>query len=229
MIQLSNISHYIETVDDRLTLLDNIQLEINPGQSIAITGSSGSGKTTLLGMMAGLDVPSQGSISIDGCRLTDMNEDQRALFRAKNVGFIFQSFHLLEGLTALENVLLPLELAGQKALTAKREATAILQQVGLMQRLNHYPSQLSGGEQQRVAIARAFAAKPRYLFADEPTGNLDQHTGAKIIKLLFDMNREHQSTLILVTHEQRLANFCQRHLVIESGRLREQAADRAGE
>jgi putative ABC transport system ATP-binding protein len=219
MIQLNDVSHHIKTADDHLTILHDINLNIEAGESVAITGSSGSGKTTLLGMLAGLDTPTGGEIIVDEAVLTSMNEDQRALFRAKNVGFIFQSFHLLDGLTALENVLLPLELAGAEA--SETEAVKFLQQVGLSHRLSHYPSQLSGGEQQRVAIARAFAAKPRYLFADEPTGNLDQNTGATIIDLLFEMNRKLNTTLILVTHEPRLASFCQRHCQIESGRLTE--------
>ncbi|CAH0990230.1 Lipoprotein-releasing system ATP-binding protein LolD [Sinobacterium norvegicum] len=219
MIKLNGVSHHIATADDHLTILHDINLSIEAGESVAITGSSGSGKTTLLGMLAGLDTPTGGEIIVDEAVLTSMNEDQRALFRAKNVGFIFQSFHLLDGLTALENVLLPLELAGAEA--SEAEAAQYLDQVGLSHRLTHYPSQLSGGEQQRVAIARAFAAKPRYLFADEPTGNLDQNTGATIIELLFEMNRQLNTTLILVTHEARLAGFCQRHCQIENGCLTE--------
>ncbi|ROS05388.1 putative ABC transport system ATP-binding protein [Sinobacterium caligoides] len=226
MIQLNDVSHHIQTADDHLSILHNINLTIEAGQSLAITGSSGSGKTTLLGMLAGLETPTNGEIIVDEAVLTSMNEDQRALFRANNVGFIFQSFHLLDGLTALENVLLPLELAGAEA--SEAEAVHFLQQVGLSHRLTHYPSQLSGGEQQRVAIARAFAAKPRYLFADEPTGNLDQNTGATIIDLLFAMNRQLNTTLILVTHEPRLASFCQRHCQIENGHLTELAVTSPG-
>lgn len=219
MIQLNNVTHQVTSSDDVLTLLQSVTLQVQAGESVAITGSSGSGKTTLLGMMAGLDTPSSGEITVGDATLTAMDEDQRALFRAQNVGFVFQSFHLLDGLTALENVLLPLELAGSS--NQRSEAEAYLEKVGLAHRINHYPSQLSGGEQQRVAIARAFAAKPKYLFADEPTGNLDQKTGSHIIDLLFELNRKQQTTLVLVTHEQRLADFCQRHCVIENGELTE--------
>lgn len=219
MIELIDVNHQIDTEYAQLHILKDINVLIEAGQSVAITGSSGSGKTTLLGMLAGLDVPSSGSILVNNQDITLMNEDQRALFRAQNVGFVFQSFHLLDGLTALENVLLPIELAGNHH--GKQEAMAYLDKVGLSHRLQHYPSQLSGGEQQRVAIARAFAAKPKYLFADEPTGNLDQQTGGHIIDLLFELNSSQHTTLILVTHEQRLADFCQRHLVIEGGVLSE--------
>ena len=219
MIELIAVNHQVDTDYAHLHILKDINVKIASGESVAITGSSGSGKTTLLGMLAGLDVPSSGSIIVNKHDISLMNEDERALFRAQNVGFVFQSFHLLDGLTALENVLLPLELAGN--IDGKQEAINYLEKVGLSHRLQHYPSQLSGGEQQRVAIARAFAAKPKYLFADEPTGNLDQNTGGHIIDLLFELNNSQQTTLILVTHEQRLADFCQRHLVIENGQLSE--------
>ena len=217
MIEVKNVHHQIESGDRTLSILKGINLKIESGESIAITGSSGSGKTTLLGMLAGLDVPSSGEILVNGEDIVSMDEDQRAYFRANNVGFVFQSFHLLEGLTALENVLLPLELSGSK--NALSKATELLAHVGLQDRLEHPPSRLSGGEQQRVAIARAFAAKPKYLFADEPTGNLDQKTGGKIIDLLFDLNAQHKTTLIFVTHEQRLADYCQRQVIIEAGAL----------
>ncbi|NRB39621.1 MAG: ABC transporter ATP-binding protein [Pseudomonadales bacterium] len=217
MIQLRDVNHHICSVDGDLEILKAITLQIDAGETVAITGSSGSGKTTLLGMLAGLDIPTSGEIVVEGSNLTTMNEDQRALFRAKSVGFVFQSFHLLDALTALENVLLPLELAGNNQ--GEAEAKAFLEQVGLSHRLKHYPSQLSGGEQQRVAIARAFAAKPQYLFADEPTGNLDQATGSHIIDLLFDLNRQHKTTLVLVTHEPRLASLCRRQIVIENGQI----------
>ncbi|CAA0108622.1 Lipoprotein-releasing system ATP-binding protein LolD [BD1-7 clade bacterium] len=217
MIQVDDLSHQVVTGDEQLHILSDINLQINDGETVAITGSSGSGKTTLLGMLAGLDVPSTGNIRIDSQCISAMTEDQRAEFRAAQVGFVFQSFHLLAGLSALDNVMLPLELAGVD--NARGEAEAFLEQVGLGHRLRHHPTQLSGGEQQRVAIARAFASRPKYLFADEPTGNLDAATGEKIIELLFALNQSSQATLVMVTHEERLAALCQRHLVIERGRL----------
>lgn len=219
MIEVRNLCQRVSYGDQQLTILDDIHFQIEDGQSVAITGSSGSGKTTLLGLLAGLDVPTSGSISIAGQVISQMSEDERAIFRARNIGFVFQSFHLLPSLTALENVALPLDLAGNR--NARSEAQAYLEQVGLSHRLNHSPAQLSGGEQQRVAIARAFASKPKYLLADEPTGNLDQQTGARIIDLLFDLNRQHGTSLVLVTHEARLASLCQRQLVIEQGRISE--------
>ena len=219
MISVKNLNHYIQYAQQNLHILDGIDFQINDGESVAITGSSGSGKTTLLAMLAGLDVPSSGGVYIGQDSLSVMDEDQRAQFRAAQVGFVFQSFHLLDALTALENVLLPLELAGD--FNGVDQATAFLEKVGLGHRMQHYPNQLSGGEQQRVAIARAFASKPRYLFADEPTGNLDEKTSTTIINLLFELNQLHQTTLVLVTHEARLAQRCQRQFVIENGRLTE--------
>lgn len=219
MIEVDKLSQRVGYADHTLTILENISFTIQSGESVAITGSSGSGKTTLLGLMAGLDVASSGNVFVDGQCLSQMNEDERAIFRGRHIGFVFQSFHLLPSLTALENVALPLELAGIKeSVSAARE---FLNQVGLSHRLEHYPSQLSGGEQQRVAIARAFASKPKYLLADEPTGNLDQATGKKIIDLLFELNEKQNTTLVLVTHEARLAALCQRQLVIENGQIRE--------
>ena len=217
MIEVENLSHYVIYGEQQITILEKLGLTIAEGESVAITGCSGSGKTTLLGLLAGLDVPTEGSVRVAGELISAMNEDERARFRARHVGFVFQSFHLLSGLTALENVALPLDLAGEKQ--ALDQARAYLDQVGLSHRVKHYPGELSGGEQQRVAIARAFASKPTYLFADEPTGNLDQITGGKIIELLFDLNARYRTTLILVTHEQRLAALCQRQLVIENGAI----------
>jgi putative ABC transport system ATP-binding protein len=197
--------------------LEGIDLEINAGETVAIVGASGSGKTTLLGILAGLDLPSSGRAYLGGVELTSLDEEQRALIRGEQVGFVFQTFQLLGSLTALENVMLPGELRGEAG--AEQDAKALLDKVGLGQRYTHYPRQLSGGEQQRVAIARAFASRPNVLFADEPTGNLDTTTGAKVIDLLFDLNREYATTLVLVTHDDRLAQRCQRIIEIDSGRL----------
>lgn len=217
MIKVENLSHRVIYGDEQISILENLNMTVADGETVAITGSSGSGKTTLLGLLAGLDVPTAGRITVAGELISAMDEDERARFRARHVGFVFQSFHLLPGLTALENVALPLDLAGDRQSLAK--ARAYLELVGLQHRLAHYPAQLSGGEQQRVAIARAFAASPQYLFADEPTGNLDQKTGAHIIELMFELNAKQKATLILVTHEQRLAAMCQRQFVIENGQL----------
>jgi len=197
--------------------LDGISLEINAAESVAIIGASGSGKTTLLGILAGLDTPSSGSVLLDGNELTALDEEQRAVLRGELVGFVFQSFQLLGSLTALENVMLPGELRGDS--DPRSEASELLRRVGLGDRATHYPRQLSGGEQQRVAIARAFASRPKILFADEPTGNLDKVTGARVIELLFDLNREFAATLILVTHDAPLAERCQRLLELDGGRL----------
>lgn len=200
-----------------LIILQDISFELEAGDSLAIVGSSGSGKSTLLGLLAGLDTPSSGTITLAGKILNQLNEDQRAAVRAENVGFVFQSFQLLDTLTALENVMLPLELEGNT--NANKQAHQLLARVGLKHRLHHYPKQLSGGEQQRVAIARAFASNPKILFADEPTGNLDTHTGEHISDLLFELNKEQSTTLVLVTHEERLAKRCQRQIQIEAGQL----------
>ena len=207
---------------ERLSILQGIHLTINRGESVAIVGASGSGKSTLLGIMAGLDLPSSGQLSLLGQRLDQLDEDQRAQVRADGVGFVFQNFQLLPGLTALENVMLPLEIRkGVKASAARETAGQLLQRVGLGHRLQHYPSQLSGGEQQRVALARAFAGQPQILFADEPTGNLDRNTGHQIEDLLFAMNAEQGTTLVLVTHDPLLANRCGRRVRVEDGRIRE--------
>jgi len=200
-----------------LTILDEVSFEIAPGESVAIVGASGSGKTTLLGLLAGLDRPTAGEVRIDGRALSGLDEDARAALRQRLLGFVFQSFQLLPALTALENVMLPLELAGADDAAAR--ARGWLERVGLAKRTGHYPKQLSGGEQQRVAIARAFAGDPKLLMADEPTGNLDGATGAEIAELMFRLNREHGTTLVLVTHDNALAPRCTRRLALASGRL----------
>jgi putative ABC transport system ATP-binding protein len=200
-----------------LAILDGLSLRILGGESVAIVGASGSGKTTLLSLLAGLDLPTSGELRLAGQSLCGLDEDGRAALRAGRVGFVFQSFQLLAGMTALENVMLPAELAGHADAEARARATLI--QVGLGQRLGHYPHQLSGGEQQRVAIARAFAAEPQILFADEPTGNLDLATGARIVDLLFELNRSRGTTLVLVTHDAELAGRCSRVLTLREGRL----------
>lgn len=217
MINAQNLSKVVRSAEGELVILDQVSLSLDAGESMAITGASGSGKSTLLGILAGLDVPSQGAVSLAGENITEMDEEGRAAVRARSVGFVFQSFQLLPGLTALENVMMPLELHGVKGAEAK--ARGFLDRVGLTDRLQHYPKQLSGGEQQRVAIARAFASEPAILFADEPTGNLDTATGAKVIELLFELNREHKTTLVLVTHEDRLAQTCQHRLQLEAGKV----------
>lgn len=200
-----------------LTILDRLDFAASPGESVAVLGASGSGKSTLLGLLAGLDVPASGQVLLNNIDLFALDEDGRAALRGHLVGFVFQSFQLLPSLTALENVMLPLELAGVSG--ARSEASVALERVGLTQRASHYPRHLSGGEQQRVAIARAFSVNPRLLLADEPTGNLDSATGERIIDLLFTLNQEHGTTLILVTHDERLAQRCQRRLHLEKGVL----------
>jgi len=207
----------VETGRSRLTILEDVSFEIGAGEAVAILGASGSGKTTLLGLLAGLDVPTGGQVLIDGVDLATLDEDGRASLRRRMVGFVFQSFQLLPALTALENVMLPMELAGSP--TARETSLGLLSRVGLAERLHHYPRQLSGGEQQRVAIARAFAGPPRLLFADEPTGNLDSATGEEIVNLMFDLNHERDTTLLLVTHDERLAARCSRRLRLAAGRL----------
>ncbi|MEH6591862.1 MAG: ABC transporter ATP-binding protein [Halioglobus sp.] len=217
MIKVENLQKRIPISGSELEILKGIDLEIKSGESIAIIGTSGSGKSTLLGLLAGLDESSAGRVVIGDTDLSQLDEDARALFRAETVGFVFQSFQLLPALTALENVMLPLELKGVRQ--ARTEAEEFLTRVELGERMHHYPRQLSGGEQQRVAIARAFATRPAILFADEPTGNLDTTTGAHIIDLLFELNREEGTTLVLVTHEHRLADRCQRRVRLEAGQL----------
>lgn len=205
-----------------MDILHDVSFAVKAGEAVAIVGASGSGKSTLLGLLAGLDAPSSGRVVLDGHELAQMNEDSRALFRGQHVGFVFQSFQLLPALNAIENVMLPLELSG--ASSVRQRATTLLQRVGLGARLEHYPRTLSGGEQQRVAIARAFVSEPKLLFADEPTGNLDTATGASIIDLLFSLNRERGTTLVLVTHDAALGSRCNRWLEISAGRL---TSDRA--
>ena len=217
MIKTEQLLKRVPLADGELEILKGIDLEIKAHESVAIVGASGSGKSTLLGLMAGLDVASSGQVWIDGVDLSVMDEDERAALRADKVGFVFQSFQLLPALTALENVMLPLELHGRDDALAR--AQSFLQRVGLAERMDHYPTQLSGGEQQRVAIARAFAAEPAILFADEPTGNLDTATGTRVIDLLFEINREQGTTLVLVTHEQRLADRCDRRFHLDGGAL----------
>jgi putative ABC transport system ATP-binding protein len=222
-VAAAGVDKVVATAAGSLVILKEISFEINPGEAVAVVGASGSGKSTLLGLLAGLDLPSAGSIRIDGTELCTLDEDARARLRGACVGFVFQSFQLLPGLTALENVMLPLEIRGLRDAAARSHG--FLDRVGLGERLGHYPRQLSGGEQQRVAIARAFASQPRLLFADEPTGNLDAATGNRVIDLLFGLRAEQGATLVLVTHDERLAGRCDRRLVLEGGRLvREQGA-----
>ena len=219
MIKAINLQKSVPVADGTLEILRGISFEIKRGETAAIVGASGSGKSTLLGLLAGLDTASQGDVEIDGQPLIALDEDARAALRGEKVGFVFQSFQLLPALTALENVMLPLELAGQSG--ALQRARDYLERVGLGERLDHYPTMLSGGEQQRVAIARAFAASPAILFADEPTGNLDTNTGNKIIELLFELNQSEGTTLVLVTHDERLAARCRRRFLMDSGALEE--------
>ena len=213
-----DVSKQVISPGGDLLILDKVNLSIGRGEAIAIVGASGSGKSTLLGLLAGLDVPTAGRVILDGIDLTTLDEDGRARVRAGRIGFVFQSFQLLHSLTALENVMLPLELAGEAG--AREAAVEVLQRVGLGPRLHHYPNQLSGGEQQRCAMARAFANRPKLLFADEPTGNLDQVTGGRIIDLLFSLNAERATTLILVTHDRAISEHCHRVLELEAGRIK---------
>ncbi len=222
VVKAEGVEKVVDTAAGPLVILDGIDLEINEGESVAIVGASGSGKTTLLGILAGLDSASGGRISILDHELTALDEEARALVRGEHVGFVFQSFQLLGSLTALENVMLPAELRGESL--AREQAVTLLDKVGLGDRTDHYPRQLSGGEQQRVAIARAFASNPTLLFADEPTGNLDTHTGERIIELLFELNKEFGTTLIMVTHDERLAERCDRTIAIDAGRIKVSAA-----
>jgi len=214
------VQHVFKSVTDStgsLTILRDIDFTLNKGETAAIVGASGSGKSTLLSIIAGLDTPSSGTVHIDGVDLFAMDEDQRAALRAQKVGFVFQSFQLLGNLTALENVMLPLELAGRR--DARATAAAMLQRVGLGERLGSYPKVLSGGEQQRVALARAFVVKPAVLLADEPTGSLDFATGGKIMELMFELNRELGTTLVLVTHDRAIAQRCEHRITIEAGQV----------
>jgi putative ABC transport system ATP-binding protein len=218
VIVTQGLGKQVASPEGQLSLLADINLSIFPGEAVAVVGASGAGKSTLLGLLAGMDTPSSGHVFLDGVEISALDEDGRARLRAARVGFVFQAFHLLPNLTALENVMLPLELAGHG--DAHAAAGEVLERVGLAKRLHHYPKQLSGGEQQRVALARAFAPQPKVLFADEPTGNLDSATGQRIIELLFAMNSERHATLVLVTHDEFLAQRCGRRLELEAGRLK---------
>lgn len=215
-VEVQNLCQRVTDRGGELTILDSISLNAHPGEAIAITGSSGSGKSTLLGLMAGLDVPTSGSVHLMGHSLFSLDEEGRAALRARHIGFVFQSFQLLPNLTALENVMLPLELSGQPALEA---ATRMLEKVGLKDRLRHYPRTLSGGEQQRVSLARAFVVQPDILFADEPTGSLDEQNGQIVIELMFRLLKEQNATLVMVTHDPAVAARCDRQLRLQGGRL----------
>ena len=219
MIKTSQLIKRVSTAESELEILRGIDLEIKRGETAAIVGASGSGKSTLLGLLAGLDAPSSGEITLDGVNIVNLDEDERATLRSEKVGFVFQNFQLLPALTALENVMLPLELAGIDG--AREKSEEFLSRVGLAERFHHYPRTLSGGEQQRVAIARAFASQPLILFADEPTGNLDTTTGATVVELLFGLNKEEGTTLVLVTHDNTLADRCQRKYIMTAGHLEE--------
>jgi putative ABC transport system ATP-binding protein len=220
-IEVVNLSKRVFDADGELTILNKVNFTVPTSQTMAIVGASGSGKSTLLGLLAGLDVPSSGTVFIDGIDIFNLDEDERAALRKEKLGFVFQSFQLLGHLTALENVMLPLELRGNQysVKEIREKAERILSRVGLSSRLKHYPKHLSGGEQQRVALARAFITEPPLLLADEPTGSLDAATGAKEMELMFSLNREHGSTLILVTHDPRLAQQCERVLTISAGEI----------
>ena len=217
VLAAEKVTKQVSSPEGTLTILSDVSFAIDKGDSVAIVGASGAGKSTLLALLAGLDLPSAGQIWLDGKNLTNLDEDGRAAVRAASVGFVFQSFHLVPSLNALENVMLPLELAGKPE--ARKAAKSILEQVGLGERWSHYPSQLSGGEKQRVAIARAFATEPAVLFADEPTGNLDSRTGEHIVDLMFELNRNSSTTLVLVTHDKSLAARCDRMLGLDAGKL----------
>jgi putative ABC transport system ATP-binding protein len=216
VLEAKNLSKTVASPEGPLTILADVSLSVRTGETLAVVGASGAGKSTLLALLAGLDSPSTGHVAIAGIDMTLLDEDGRAALRARHVGFVFQSFHLVPSLTALENVMLPLELRARR--DAREAAARALEQVGLMARAAHYPKQLSGGEQQRVAIARAFVTQPDVLFADEPTGNLDTHTGQRVTELLFDLNRRIGSTLVLVTHDRALANRCARIFELDAGR-----------
>jgi len=217
VLRAENLCKQVSSPEGSLTIVDAVSLDILAGESVAVTGPSGAGKSTLLALLAGLDVPTRGRVLLEGQDLTQLDEDGRARLRAQRVGFVFQSFHLIPALTALENVMLPLELAGRR--DARRAAAETLQRVGLKERTGHYPRQLSGGEQQRVALARAFVTQPAVLFADEPTGNLDTVTGARVGELLFELNANAHTTLVLVTHDRELAARCARMVKMEAGRV----------
>jgi putative ABC transport system ATP-binding protein len=217
VLSARGIGKTVKSGESDLVILREIDLAVTPGEAVAVVGASGSGKSTLLAILAGLDTPTAGSVAIEGADLFSLDEDRRAELRGRSVGFVFQSFQLLPSLTALENVMLPLELSDQN--DAETQAREMLVRVGLGERLQHYPKHLSGGEQQRVALARAFVVRPKLLFADEPTGSLDAQSGAAVIRLLFEMNREYGTTLVLVTHDEQLASKCQRVVRLVAGRI----------
>ena len=217
MLSSIKLSKTVSTAEGEIEILKDISFKLQKAQSLAIVGESGSGKTTLLGLLAGLDTPSSGEVWLDNQSIFDLSEEERALSRKDNLGFVFQSFQLIEGLTALENVMMPLELKGDKEARSKSEA--MLEKVGLSHRLTHFPNQLSGGEQQRVAIARAFVAQPKILLADEPTGNLDTNTGQKVINLMFELNQASDTTMILVTHDHHLAEKCDYSITLSAGEI----------
>lgn len=223
IVEVHRLSKSVGQGENQLSILTGVELVVKPAQSIALIGESGSGKSTLLGILAGLDDGSDGDVMLMGQPLHRLNEEQRAALRAQHVGFVFQSFMLVPTLNALENVQLPALLRGESDKRSRQQARALLEQLGLGERLQHLPAQLSGGEQQRVALARAFSGRPGLLFADEPTGNLDRHTGERIADLLFSLNRDHATTLILVTHDEQLAARCQRRLRLRDGKLSEES------
>ena len=221
LLVVSNVFKSVEDAFGKLSILTDISLNLGVGQTLSIVGASGSGKSTLLSIMAGLDAPTSGEVKLGGVNISSLDEDARALIRASHIGFVFQNFQLIEHLTALENVMLPLEISGEiKGNEIRQRASEILNRVGLGQRLNHYPRFMSGGEQQRVALARAFVVNPKILMADEPTGSLDHATGALIMDLVFDLNKEYQTALVLVTHDPLLAKRCNTSLTIESGQIK---------
>jgi len=217
VLQAHQLGKQVSSPEGNLTILDDVSFNIDAGESVAVVGPSGAGKSTLLALLAGLDLPTRGYVELNGANLSELDEDGRAMVRADNVGFVFQSFHLVPSLNALENVMLPLELAGHEQ--ARDAARELIAKVGLADRWSHYPAQLSGGEKQRVAIARGFATEPAVLFADEPTGNLDTRTGATIMELMFDLNQLSSTTLVLVTHDNGLAERCDRVLALDTGKL----------
>jgi putative ABC transport system ATP-binding protein len=217
VLEAHQLSKQVSSPEGTLTILRDVSFSIGAGDTVAVVGPSGAGKSTLLALLAGLDLPTNGHVDLNGTNLSNLDEDGRAIVRAESVGFVFQSFHLVPSLNALENVMLPLELAGHD--DARKAARDIIDKVGLADRWSHYPAQLSGGEKQRVAIARAFATEPAVLFADEPTGNLDSRTGANIMELMFELNRNSSTTLILVTHDNSLAERCDRVLALDTGSL----------
>ena len=225
VLSTHGISKQVSSPEGTLTILSDVSFSINAGATVAVVGPSGAGKSTLLALLAGLDLPTSGHVVLNGANLSELDEDGRARVRAESVGFVFQSFHLVPSLNALENVMLPLELAGGQ--DARKSSLGIIEKVGLADRWSHYPSQLSGGEKQRVAIARAFATEPAVLFADEPTGNLDSGTGSNIMELMFELNRSSATTLVLVTHDRKLAERCDRVISLDAGLLVSDTGDTA--